>query len=264
MSLNVLVSLYNMCMSVSRQNQEKLQLQQQQQANGGLLLKNIFGIYASHPWLSILFVIVFAIFTNSLFEVMSSIFGESSFPFFTLVILTLIQLLLLILIFLIIWRLHYGSIKPRPIHEKRILVTLVSSNKDKIEDTTSYAVLDAVLYNASGVANRNLLEEVVLVATEDQTSQALAKELCSYIEAGEKKATIKTISVNERYPADIKKQLQLVINEIMQQYNAGDILTDYTGGTKNMSIALHSLSLDNFISTVYLYDAMDKKNKYIR
>lgn len=250
-----------MSMSVSRRNQEKLQLQQQKQANGGVLLKNIFGIYASHPWLSVIFVILFALFTSALFEVMSSYFAESSFERGTIIGLGVIILLLLVLVFLVVWRLHYGAITPKTIAEKRVLVTLVSAFKDDVADTTSYQVLDAVLYSNSRQAQRNLLEEVVFIATEDPSSQAMAEKLVKYVEEGKRTGTVSTVAVNDKYPDEIKAQMSLTFSSVLRNYGAGSILADYTGGTKNMSIALHSLAQDNFVTSVYLYSAMDNRSK---
>jgi len=250
-----------MSMSVSRRNQEKLQLQQQKQANGGVLLKNIFGIYASHPWLSILFVILFALFTSSLFEVISSFMTESSFERGMIIGLAVILLLLLVLVFLVVWRLHYGAITPKAIVEKKVLVTLVSAFKTDMTDTTAYQVLDAVLYGSSRQAQRNLLEEVVFIATEDASSQAIAEKLVKYVEEGKRIGTISTVAVNDKYPDEIKAQMSLTFSSVVRKYGAGSVLADYTGGTKNMSIALHSLAQDNFVTSVYLYNAMEDRSK---
>lgn len=250
-----------MIMSLSRRNQEKLQLQQQKQANGGVLLKNIFGIYASHPWLSIIFVILFALFTSALFEVISSFLGTSSFAKDTILWISVILLLFLVLIFLVVWRLHFGAIKPKAIVEKKALITLVSAYKSEITETTAYQVIDAVLYSNSRQSKRNQLEEVVFIATEDASSQAMAEKLVRYVEAGDRIGTISTVAVNEKYPDDIKDQMSLIFSTVLHKYGASDVLADYTGGTKNMSIALHSLAQENFVNSVYLYSAMDDRSK---
>lgn len=250
-----------MSMSVSRRNQEKLQLQQQKQANGGVLLKNIFGIYASHPWLSVIFVILFALFTSALFEVMSSFLAESPFERGVIIGLAAVILVLLVTVFLIVWVMHNGAITPKAIVEKKVLVTLVSAFKGDMTETTAYQVLDAVLYNNSRQAKRNLLEEVVFIATEDPTSQALAKKLTKYVKEGGRTGTISTVAVNDKYPDEIKAQMKLTFSSVLRKYGASSILADYTGGTKNMSIALHSLAQDNFVTSVYLYSAMDNRSK---
>ena len=213
-------------MTTSRQNQEKLQYQQLEQSNGGVLLKNIFGIYATHPWLSLLFVIFFALFTNSLFEVLNSLFGEASFPLLTIAIITAILTALLLFIFFIVRSLHYGSIKPKDIIEKKLLITLVSAHKSDFKESPSYEVYDALVYTGSRQPRQNLLNEIILIATEDDSTQKTATELSEYIETSGRTASIRTVSVVEKYPEDIKKQLAIILKEAMATYNANDIICD--------------------------------------
>lgn len=245
-------------MATSRQNQERLQYQQLEQSNGGILLKNIFGIYASHPWLSLLFVVIFALFTSSLFEILNSLFGQSSFPQSTIITIACFLLAFLVLVFLIVWQLHYGSVKPKDITQKRVLISLVSAHKTDFKDTPSYEVFDAVIYNNSRQPRQNLLDEVVLIATEDPTTQEIAGKLAEHIEASGRTATVQTVLVNDKYPDEIKKQLAVILKEVKVGHNANDIICDYTGGTKNMSVALYSLARENFVTAVYLYEAMKK------
>ena len=248
-------------MTTSRQNQEKLQYQQLEQSNGGVLLKNIFSIYAAHPWLSLLFVIFFALFTSSLFEVINCLFGKSSFSLPIIASITGLLVILLVSIFSIVWRLHYGSVKPKDITQKRVLITLVSAHKDDFKDSPSREVFDAIVYTNSRQPRQNLLDEVILIATEDASTQKTANELIEYIESFSRSASLKTVSVNDKYPDDIKKQLAVILKDVMLTHNANDIICDYTGGTKNMSIALYSLARQNFVTAVYLYAAMKKGSR---
>jgi hypothetical protein len=248
-------------MSISKRNQEKLQLQQLEQANGGVLLKNIFGIYASHPWLSILFVIVFGLFTSSLYEIITSYFAESSYDRATICIIALVLAAILIVIFILVWVLHSGSVKQKDIVQKKVLITLASAYKKDIKETPSFGVLNALLYNSGGHSKQNQLQEVIIVCTEEKSTQEVAEKLADYVETLERKAKVMTVSVDDRYPKDIENQLSLILAEVMKDYSANDIVCDYTGGTKNMSVALYTLSRSKYISAVYLYDAMTDRSK---
>lgn len=245
-----------MAMTNTRRNLERLQMQQLEQAHGGDVLKNIFGISSRHPILSLLFVVVFALITSSLYEMLNSFFAESSYQQPILYWQTGILFFSLFFIFGIVWLLHRGSISPKPITQKKLLVTIASAYKHDVAELASYGVYEALLYNPKGHSLQNSLEEVIIIATEDTSTQKIAKDFTHYVEKSERKASVKTVSVNDRTPKDIKKQLGLILSDAMKSYGAADIVCDYTGGTKNLSIALYELANDKFISQVYFTEAM--------
>lgn len=250
-----------MPMTNTKRNQERLQMQQLEQAHGGDVLKNIFSISSRHPLLSLLFVIVFALFTNSLYELLNSLFATSPYQPQTLYWQTGILFALLVVIFVTVLLLHRGSVRPSAITRKKLLVTLASAHKQDIMDLASYGVYEALLYSPRGHSLQNSLEEVIIIATEDNTTQKIAKKFVKYVEKSGRLASVKTVSVNDRTPKDIKRQLALVLSEASKPYTTADIVCDYTGGTKNLSIALYQLAAERFISQVYFTDAMMDSSK---
>lgn len=250
-----------MPMTNTKRNQERLQMQQLEQAHGGDVLKNIFSISSRHPLLSSFFVIVFALFTNSLYELLNSLFATSAYLPQTLYWQTGILFTLLIVIFVTVLLLHRGSVRPSEITRKKLLITIASAHKRDITELASYGVYEALLYTPKGHSTQNSLEEVIVIATEDASTQKIAKKFVQYIEKSGRSASVKTVSVNDRTPKDIKRQLALILSEVSKPYKTADIVCDYTGGTKNLSIALYQLAAERFISQVYFTDAMMDSSK---
>lgn len=251
-------------MTNTKRNQERLQMQQLEQAHGGDVLKNIFSISSRHPLLSSFFVIVFALFTSSLYELLNSFFATSSYQPEALYWQTGVLFSLLVVIFMAVLLLHRGGIRPSEITRKKLLITIASAHKHDITELASYGVYEALLYTPKGHPAQNSLEEVIVIATEDVSTQKIAKKFVEYIEKSGRLASVKTVSVNDRTPKDIKKQLGLILSKVTKSYRAADVVCDYTGGTKNLSIALYTLAADRFISQVYFTDAMlesSKRNK---
>lgn len=237
----------------SRENQQKLQFQQQGQINGGTVLKNIFGIYARHPMLSLFFVTAYALFTSALFELL---YEDRSLPSYRrAVCIAIFAFVTLLATYATVRMLQRRLVALKPIAEKKVLITLVSADKRRIADTASYQVIDAMLYTNSKQARRNYLEEVIFITTEDISTQTIAEELVQYVKDGGREGTVYTIAVNEKYPDEIARQMSFIFSSVLNKYKTIDVVADYTGGTKNMSIALYSLAVESSINYVYLYPA---------
>jgi hypothetical protein len=231
-------------------------LEEQQQAfsNGGELLRNIFSISIKHPFLSLIFVLSFGVLTNALFEFVALLTAKSDFNLTGLLIVIGGLILIQLLVYLRIKWLHRDLFVPITVDQKKVLVTLVSP-RTNFKETPSYAIYEAILYNAGGHANVNSLQKVVLVTSESLEAQNAASHLKTHIEASGREAVIKGIAINNRSLLEIQKQIDLIFVELKNSYKPHEIVADYTGGTKDMSIGLLKTSEKELILPVYLNDA---------
>lgn len=247
-------------------NHDALVHQQEEFTKSGLLLKNIFGISAQHPLLSLVFAVSFGIFTNASYDLTAYLAAGD------IVARELSQHTLLVALFGLIpvWVVvrvraaHKGLFVDVPLEQKKVLVTLVSKHRATFEDTPSYNTYESLLYADDGQAAINALEKVVLVVTESQDVIETADAFKSYIEAAGRDAEIYGLSINDKSQREIQLQMEMMISKIKKVYKSEDIIADYTGGTKDMSVALLKASEKQFIVPVYLNKATEENYSMYR
>lgn len=239
-------------------NYDLLESQQQAFSKGGVVLKNIYSISAKHPILSLTFLLLFGLLINTLFKLIALFVArpgvQSDFTLSTLLIWIAILLLGMYGIYLRIRGLHKDLLVDTPVNQKKVLVTLVSPRTD-YKQTPSYAVYESILYSHDKYAAVNSLQEVVLITTENSETTATANNLKKHIEKSPRNAQIISISLKDQTLLDIQKQMELVINKLLRSFHPHEIVVDYTGGTKDMSIALLKASEGELILPIYLNDA---------
>lgn len=236
-------------------NYDLLEEQQKNFTNGGELLRNILSISLRHPFLSLIFVLCFGILTNALFELCAVLVGQSSFAITPLAMVIVALIVIQAAIFFVIKWMHRDLFVATPINQKKVLITLVSPRKN-FQKTPSYEVYEAMLYNTSGHAAINSLEKVILITSESQNVKDTATALKGHIEASGREVLIKSISINDRSLTDIQKQVELILSGVERDHKPHEIVSDYTGANKDMTIALLKASEKALILPVYLNDAV--------
>ncbi len=247
-------------------NLDLLEAQHQDFTNSGILLRNIFSISIRHPWLSLLFALSFGLLTNALYELLNYILTTPQLDnriFIQLLLLTLLFILIPFWVYIRIRLIHKDLFVPTSLNKKRLLITVVSKDRSDFKQTPSYNTYMSLLYNGSGHANVNSLEKVVLIVTESSEVKATAILLKNYIEESDRKAELFTISIEEKSMMDIKKQIEILFSKLLKKYQPYELISDYTGGTKDISIALLKASEDKLITPIYLKDAsINNHSKY--
>lgn len=238
-------------------NQEILEAQQRDFTRGGAILKNIFSISAQHPWLSSGFVLSFGLLTNALFDFAKYVTSTDSFELRGLLLsLLLVALFVLVpcLILVRVRRLHMDLIKSVPITQKKVLVTVASRSND-FKDMPSYCTYESLIYTHTGHPSQNALQKVVIVASESPDVLTSAQSLKNHIEASGRAADIYGVTINNKLLSDIQAQLESMFNGLKATYSPHDMIADYTGGTKEMSVALFRASEKELILPIYLNSA---------
>lgn len=233
-----------------------LQSQQNEFTNRGLLLKNLLGVSIKHPFLSLAFIVVLGVLTNTLFELVGYFVSKSDYSLSVLVLLTLVYVMVLVWILVHIKGLHRDLFKPLPLKSKKVLVTLASQRTD-IKDMPAYQVYEAMLYNEKGHANVNVLEKVVIVTSENAKVAAAAKKLRKHITESGREAEVFNISIGGKSLASIESQMVPLFEKQLVGYKNYEIAADYTGGTKDMSAALLRLCDKELVLPLYLQSASD-------
>jgi hypothetical protein len=241
-------------MNLLRRNQQLLQMQQVKRVRSGRLLQNIFSISSRYPFLSLMFVVSFGVFTNAAFETISYFWAQSSYTLLRLVTVDAVLIALMIGAFLKIWWRHRDFVKSVPLTQKKVLITLASDRED-FKESPSYGVYKALTYQSRSVSS--MLEEVVIVATEETSSQKMAVDLAKYIETDGRKATVENISIATNDVQGIKQQMANILNDYLSNnYKSYEVVADYTGGTKMMSVALYDVSEQKLVAQIYFTQAM--------
>ncbi len=243
-----------------KHNRDLLESQQREFTKGGVLLKNVFSISARHPVISIIFALSFGAVINGLYDLLSYPVVEDEVSLEgALLRAGLVALFAVACVFLVlrVRSLHKNMFVYEPLERKHVLLTLVSKGKHSFKDTPSYATYETLLYTESGHANVNNLQKVILVTTELADVNESANNFKDYIENGGRDAEVYSIAINNRSLLEIQSQFKLLLDKIENTYSANDIIADYTGGTKDMSIALFKESEKRLITPVYLQAATD-------
>lgn len=233
-----------------------LEAQRREYTKNGVLLRNIFSISARHPFTSTLFVLVFGVLTNALFELASLFMAHSDYSLLGLGLLILVLIAVLVGIYgWVRWK-YPDRFTDLPLYQRKVLVTLVSPRPNSdYKDTPAAAVINAILYGKKGQAAPNALEKVVLVVSESPDSIATAGALKKHIEEGGREAEIYGVSIEGKTISEIQRQVSVLYSNLLGAHKAADIVADYTGGNKEMSVALLKASEKELILPVYLNDA---------
>jgi hypothetical protein len=233
-----------------------LEAQRREYTRNGVLLRNIFSISAKRPIASTIFVLIFGVLTNALFELATLFLAHSDYSLPRLAALIASLLLVLAAIYgWVRWK-HPDRFADLPLYQRKVLVTLVSPREDHdYKDIPSHAVINAVLYGKKGHAAPNALEKVVLVTSESADSIATAKALKKHVEDGGPTAEVYGISIEGKTISEIQRQLAVLLSSQLESYKAADIVADYTGGNKEISVALLKASEKELILPIYLNEA---------
>lgn len=239
-------------------NLDLMQAQSREFTRSGMLLRNVYSISSKHPLLSLVFVLSFGILVNALYDVTTYVTMDSTnIESHELLLHVLIVFLFALLPTWALARLHAlhkNFFQDIPLTQKKVLLTLVSKDRSDFKDTPSYNTYEALLYNA-GHAAPNALQEIILITSEAPEVQATATSLKTYIEASGRVARICGIAINGKSLLEIQAQIATTIKSLKGSYAPHEILADYTGGTKDMSIALLKESEKELILPIYLKDA---------
>jgi|GEM_PF-2433528 len=253
-------------MSKFKENLDLIENQQREFTNKGVLLRNILSISTNHPWLSLLFILSFGLLTNALFELFKYLATTAS-----LEMQVVTQLFLLVLLFtsIPIWvyvrirSIHKDLFTPTPLNQKKVLVTVVSNSRSDFKDIPAYNVYKSLIYNDGGHSAINSLEKVVLIVTEATQVKQIAETFKTEIEKSDRHVEVFNITITDKSVLEIKSQLESLFAKLAADYQPYEIISDYTGGTKDISIALLKASEDKLITPIYLKDAaLSNHSKY--
>lgn len=239
-----------------------LDTQRREYTRNGVLLRNIFSISAKHPAASTIFVVAFGVLTNALFELATLFLARSDYSLLRLSLLITGLVVLLAAIYgWIRWK-HPDRFADLPLYQRKVLVTLVSPREDHdYKDIPSHAVINAMLYGKKGQAAPNALEKVVLVSSESADSKATTQALKKHLEDGGRTVEVYGISIEGKTITEIQRQLAVLLSSLFEDYKAADIVADYTGGNKEMSVALLKASEKELVLPIYLNEAKKPKRK---
>lgn len=243
-----------------KRNHDLLESQQRDFAKSGSLLKKLFSVSVDHPVLSIVFTLSFGALVNALYDL-------ASYPLVSDQISQegiMVRGGLAVFFSLLCWwsvvrlkALNPSVFVDTPMSEKKLLVALVSKGKRNYKDAPAYVTYESLLYTDNGHAGINSLQKVVLVTTELSEVTAAANQLKSHIEASGRKAEIYNIVIDGRSLMEIQDQFKLLFKKYETEYLPREIIADYTGGTKDMSVALLRESEKRLVTPVYLNAATD-------
>lgn len=243
-----------------KRNRDLLESQQRDFAKSGLLLKKLFSVSVEHPVLSVIFTLSFGALVNALYDAVSYPLVEDQLSRQGM----LVRCGLTLLFSLICWwavvrlkALNPSMFKDTPLSQKKLLVTLASKGKRNYKDAPAYATYESLLYTDSGHAEINSLQKVVIVTTELPEVTATANQFKQYIEESGREAELYSIAINDRSLLEIQDQLKLLFEKLEGTHSRHEIVADYTGGTKEMSVALLRESEKRLITPVYLKAATD-------
>lgn len=243
-----------------KHNRDLLESQQREFTKGGVLLKNLFSISVKHPLVSVFFALSFGALVNAIYDIFSyplvddqaslnGIFARGG--------LVALFVMVCVLLVLRLRSLHKNMFTYEPLNQKKVLIALVSKGKHDFKDTPSYATYETLLYTQNGQAGVNNLQKVILVTTELVEVTVSANQLKRHIENSGREVEIYSISINDRSLLEVQDQFKLLFRKVERVYRAHDVIVDYTGGTKDMSIALLKESEKRLITPIYLKAATD-------
>lgn len=253
-------------MSDFKTNHDLLERQQREFAKSGAVLRSVLSVSVQHPALSLIFILSFGLLTNALFELASYVATNTAPDWRTttqLLLLVGLFAVIPILMYTYVRRTHAHAFVPTLLDQKKVLITIVSNNRSDFKQTPAYTTYRSLLYNPAGHAAPNALQKVILVTSEAPEVQATAAALKNHIEAGSRTADIYNIAVGGKSLLEIQKQLEVLFSKLRADYRPHEVIADYTGGTKDMSIALLRASEKELVVPVYLNSAAtDNHSRY--
>ena len=236
-----------------------LSKQQAEFTNNGLLLKNLLGISASHPWLSLIFVLSFTLFTNFFARIIVALLvaTNNNYSIASMTGLAIVCFLIMAAIILYLRTQHRDLFQQVSLEQKKVLVTLVSHrSKDDKTEIPAAKVIDTFMADSL----HNLLEKVVLVRTESATTARASKHLKRQFGNNENLSLdTHIIDIEHQSIPLLQKQLEELIIGLLTDWKPYEIIADYTGGTKAMSIALFRACERHLVLPVYLKEASSHK-----
>jgi hypothetical protein len=236
-------------------NYEFIEKQRNAFSAPGGVFRELLNVSLKNPVLSLLFILLFQIFSNSSYSLINSLIENSSVSRDLGV--SFILLLLMILIILFLWTKSRDLYKKVPLNLKKVVISIVSVNKtpDGFTKITSYSFIEALLYGNNMVARGNSLEKIYLIASQDPNVKKNAKQLKKFFDSpGEREVHISPITMNE-FKGNVnalKLQIDQLLEGILKDYSPADIVADFTGGTKELSTALYLSCAEKFILPAYL------------
>lgn len=239
-------------------DQDLLEQQYHEFTKGGRLLRTIFSISSRHPLASAIFILGFGLFTSGLYQFLEYWYVEphpKSAQLQHLGILCLVFVIVMAGIYVYIRLLHRDILGKQTLKEKKVLVSLMSDARSDFKTTPAYAVYEALLYNPSGHAQINLLEKVIVVVSESPKCILMGEKFCKYIEDSGRRAEMFRITIEEKSIVSIQTQLKDLFTNVLTTFKPSEVVSDYTGGTKDMSIALLKTSESELILALYLASA---------
>lgn len=243
-----------------KRNHDLLQSQQGDFAKNGALLKKLFSVSVEHPALSIIFTLSFGALVNALYDLASYPFVSDQLSREGILVrvgLTIFFSLVCSWSVVRLKAMNPSLFEDTPLSDKKLLVTLVSKGKCDYKDAPAYVTYESLIYTDSGHAGINSLQKVVLITTEHPEVIAAANQLKSHIEASGRQAELYSVTIDERSLMEIQDQFKLLFKRYGVEYSPREIIADYTGGTKDMSVALLRESEKRLITPVYLKAATD-------
>jgi hypothetical protein len=245
-------------MSTFKTNHDLLEAQQEEFAKGGTLVRNIFSISAKHPLFSLSFVLSFGLLTSALYDLVSSLAVEADTDVRKLIqrlALTTLFVLIPCWIYIRVKSMHKDLFVPTPLNQKKVLVTLLSKGRTNFKELPSYNVYESLLYTPNGSAAVNSIHKVIFVTTETAELSEATLAFKSYIEASGREVETYSIVINDKSLLDIQRQIEQLFIKLKGNYKPHEIIADYTGGNKDMSIALLRVSEKEVVVPIYLNEA---------
>ena len=241
-----------------RTDYDFLNRQHYEYAKGGLLFKNLINISVHHPWLSVIFIFTFGLLANMIARLANMLVSdqEQGYSLIGVSLLLVVYLLIMMGIILCLRHKYIDFFKKLPLSRRKALITLVSPREvGDYKQTPTFKVVNALLYSDDSRVSLNALERIALIATESAHAKATAEDLQQHIQSEQRRVEIYIINVAGYSLIEIQKQLENLIIKLKTQFQPYEIIADYTGGTKPMSIALVKACEENLILPIYLNDA---------
>lgn len=241
-----------------KENREFIENQKKFFTNPSDLIRDLLNISKKYPLPSLIFVSVFGILTNGIYSIIALLLPSSNEmrkDTWVLVLINVVLLTILTVIFLVIKWKYKNLYRNIPISQKKVLVTNASIHTEGYLKTASWSFFQAMLYRSDKIAKKNQLEKVCIISTEDKRVSNIAQELKDAIKKQGRSAQILRVKISgtKHTVDDIKDQINKHFTQSILKNNKNyEVITDYTGGTKELGVALYLVCLDHFVLPAYL------------
>lgn len=224
----------------------------------GDLLQDLLNVSRLYPWQSLVFLLTFGILTNALFSMLTLFLPSGDGIRGDFAGLILINLLLISLLFVIFFRIKKSRnsiYKRSPLQNRKALVTIASYDKRGYKQTAAHSFYKTMLYHEGKISKPNALEKVYIIASEDKVVKRVANDLAKEIREQKREAVVLPVRIGsfENNVENIKQQIcSHLEGRILKSYRPYEIVADYTGGTKELGIALYLACIQYFVLPAYL------------